>query len=58
MTDEVDAKGLTILLHNENRVAAALKSSPEVRLLRSIPGIGEILAPLVCLEIGEVNRFL
>ena len=41
----------------EDRIAAALKPSPEVRLLRTIPGIGEILAPLVWLEIGEVERF-
>ena len=41
----------------EERIAVALKPSPEVRLLRTIPGIGEILAPLVWLEIGEVERF-
>ena len=41
----------------EERIAAALKPSPEVRLLRSIPGIGEILAPLVWLEVGNVDRF-
>ena len=41
----------------EHRIADALKPSPEVRLLRTIPGIGEILAPLVWLEIGEVERF-
>jgi transposase len=36
----------------ENRIAATLKPSPEVRLLRTIPGVGEILAPLIWLEIG------
>jgi transposase len=41
----------------ENRIAATLKPSPEVRLLRTIPGVGEILAPLLWLEIGEVERF-
>lgn len=41
----------------EERIAVALKPSPEVGLLRSIPGIGEILAPLVWLEIGDVYRF-
>lgn len=41
----------------EDRIAAALKPSPEVRLLRTVPGIGEILAPLVWLEIGDVERF-
>ncbi len=41
----------------EGRIAVALKPSPEVRLLRTVPGIGEILAPLVWLEIGNVDRF-
>jgi transposase len=41
----------------EDRISDALKPSPEVRLLRTIPGIGEILAPLVWLEIGEIERF-
>lgn len=41
----------------EDRIAVALKPAPEVRLLRSIPRIGEILAPLVWLEIGDIHRF-
>jgi len=41
----------------EERIAAALKPSSDVKLLRTVPGIGEILAPIVWLEIGEVERF-
>jgi transposase len=41
----------------ERRIAEQLKSSPELRLLRTVPGLGPILAPLVWLEIGEVERF-
>jgi transposase len=41
----------------ENQIAATFKPSPEVRLLRTIPGVGEILAPPIWLEIGEVERF-
>jgi transposase len=41
----------------EERIAVALKPSPEVKLLRTVPGIGEILGPLVWLEIGDVDRF-
>jgi transposase len=41
----------------ERRIAEQLKASPEMRLLRTIPGLGPILAPLVCLEIGDVARF-
>ena len=33
----------------EARIAAALKPTPEVKLLRTVPGIGEILAPLMWL---------
>jgi hypothetical protein len=41
----------------EERIAVALKPSPEVKLLRTVPGTGEILAPLVWLEIADVSRF-
>ena len=41
----------------EERISVALRPSPEVRLLRTLPGIGAILAPLVWLEIGDVERF-
>lgn len=41
----------------EDCIAVALKPSLEVRLLRTIPGVGEILAPLVWLEIGDIDRF-
>ena len=41
----------------EHRIAVALKTSPEIRLLRTIPGLGPILAPLVWLEVGDVERF-
>jgi transposase len=41
----------------ERRIAETLKASPEIRLLRTVPGLGPILAPLIWLEIGEVERF-
>lgn len=41
----------------EQRISERLKSSPEMRLLRTIPGLGPILAPLVWLEIGDIERF-
>ncbi len=41
----------------ERRIAEKLKSSPEIRLLRTIPGPGPVLAPLVWLEVGHVERF-
>ena len=41
----------------ERRIAETLRTSPEMRLLRTIPGLGPTLAPLVWLEIGDVDRF-
>jgi transposase len=41
----------------ESRIAEKLRMSPEIRLLRTVPGLGPILAPLVWLEIGDVERF-
>ncbi len=41
----------------ERRIAETLKASPEIRLLRTVPGLGPILAPLVWLEIGDFERF-
>ena len=41
----------------EFRIRAEIASSSDVRLLRTVPGVGEILAPLIWLEIGDVLRF-
>lgn len=41
----------------EDRIQAQIAPSAEVQLLRSVPGVGEILAPLIWLEIGDVARF-
>ncbi len=41
----------------ESRIAERLRMSPEIRLLRTVPGLGPVLAPLVWLEIGDVERF-
>ncbi len=41
----------------EQRIHAEIAPTPEVQLLLSVPGVGEILAPVIGLEIGDVNRF-
>ncbi|MHB8640862.1 MAG: IS110 family RNA-guided transposase [Candidatus Acidiferrales bacterium] len=41
----------------EERIHAEITPGPEVQRLRSVPGVGEILAPVIWLEIGNVNRF-
>ncbi|MHB8527460.1 MAG: transposase [Candidatus Acidiferrales bacterium] len=41
----------------EQRIHAEITPSAAVQLLRSVPGVGEILAPVIWLEVGDVNRF-
>ena len=41
----------------EERILQIVKVTPKMQLLRSIPGIGAILAILIALEIGDVVRF-
>jgi len=41
----------------EARVAEVIVPSKEVQLLLTLPGAGQILAPLLWLEIGDVERF-
>ena len=51
--DQIEEKIATI----ELRIGIQLEASPEMKLLRTVPGLGPILAPLVWLEIGDVDRF-
>jgi len=41
----------------EKRLEAVLRASPEMALLRSLPGIGPILAAVIMLELGQIDRF-
>lgn len=41
----------------EGEIDRLLSSDPRVRLLRTVPGLGPILAAVVALEIDEVTRF-
>jgi transposase len=41
----------------EGHLRAAGREFPEVARLRTIPGIGEILAPLIWSEVGRLERF-
>jgi len=41
----------------EQRIRTEIAPTAEVRLLRSVPGVGEILGPVIGLEIGDVRRF-
>jgi transposase len=41
----------------EKRIRRLVRDTPEMDLLRTLPGIGWILAAVVGLEIGEIRRF-
>jgi transposase len=41
----------------EKRLLAGSKSLPEYALLKTIPGIGEVLAIVILLETGDITRF-
>jgi len=41
----------------EKRLDAVLRATPEMELLRSLPGIGPILAAVLMLELGDMGRF-
>jgi len=41
----------------EKRLAQCLRPRPEYALLSSAPGIGRILAPIILLETGSIERF-
>jgi transposase len=41
----------------ERRVLELVKLRPELRLLKTVPGIGEILALTIMLETGQIQRF-
>lgn len=41
----------------EKRIEESLQDTEELMLLRTIPGIGKVLAAVILLEIGEVQRF-
>ena len=50
--------GLTAELESlEQRIAKMVKERSEVRLLKTLPGVGPILAPVMALEIGDIGRF-
>src|SRR5215813_12763254 len=41
----------------EQRIEATFKSTPAIRLLLTVPGVGLTLAVVITLEVGDVGRF-
>jgi len=42
---------------HETRLVELIRMTPEMQLLKTIPGIGTILSATIALEIGEISRF-
>jgi len=56
LLEELDMIDLKILSF-EKRIDEVAELSPQVSLLRSIPGIGKILSLVITYEVGDVTRF-
>jgi len=41
----------------EQRLRAVFAPTPELQLLRTLPGVGEVLAVVILLEMGDIRRF-
>lgn len=41
----------------EKHIREVVKDTPMMQLIKSLPGVGDILAIVIALEIGDVNRF-
>lgn len=53
LLDEVEKS----ILHAEKRTLEVIKENHTMQLLDTIPGVGPILAILIALEVGDINRF-
>ncbi len=41
----------------EKHIREVVKVTPMMQLIKSLPGVGDILATVIALEIGDINRF-
>jgi transposase len=41
----------------EQRMKESIQETPEAKRLMTLPGVGQILATVIAVEVGEVNRF-
>lgn len=42
---------------SETQIGAVIEKTPDMRLLMTLPGVGPILATVIALEVGSVERF-
>jgi transposase len=54
--DSIDHLNVKLMVL-EQHIDHTLASSPAIQLLHTLPGVGKILAPVLWLEIGDIERF-
>jgi len=54
--DSIDQLNVKLMVL-EQHIDCTLASSPGIRLMHTLPGVGKILAPILWLEIGDIERF-
>lgn len=47
----------TQIAHQEKRIRELVKQTPSMQLLRTLPGVGDILSTVIAMEIGAITRF-
>jgi transposase len=61
LSAEVNVAAISFLTHHITRIQKAVKKKVKLRepfeLLKTVPGIGEILALTIMLEVGDISRF-
>jgi len=61
ITGEVGTSNIEFLTHHINRIEKVVKEKIKIRepfqYLHTVPGIGDILALTIMLEVGEISRF-
>ena len=54
--DSIDQFNVKLMVL-EQHIDRTLSSTAEIQLLQTLPGVGKILAPVLWLEIGDIERF-
>jgi len=54
LLDDVEAQ----IEESEQQIREVVQKTPEMKLLMTLPGVGMILAIVIAMEVGDVNRFM
>lgn len=53
LLDQVEAQ----IKSCDKQIKAVVAETPEIKLLKTMPGVGDILAVVIAMEVGDVSRF-